>query len=119
MFGYRIGDIVVKTFAKAVGERIAKRKLETGEEVTVGTVVDTIGEINKASLSAESVGAVVGDLIGGSQCGCRHCFACGGIAVSYSLTRYFFRRLFGQQAWHRNWPRHRSLDRQKSFEKRI
>jgi hypothetical protein len=57
---------VVKTFAKAVGERIAKRKLETGEEVTVGTVVDTIGEINKASLSAESVGAVIGDLIGGS-----------------------------------------------------
>ena len=25
MFGYRIGDIVAKTFAKAVGERIAKR----------------------------------------------------------------------------------------------
>ncbi|MFA7145674.1 MAG: hypothetical protein WC221_03695, partial [Candidatus Riflebacteria bacterium] len=66
MFGYRIGDIVVKTFAKAVGESIAKRKLETGEEVTVGTVVDTISEINKASLSAESVGAVIGDLIGGS-----------------------------------------------------
>ncbi|MDD2624303.1 MAG: hypothetical protein PHQ02_05730 [Candidatus Riflebacteria bacterium] len=66
MFGYRIGDIVVKTFAKAVGETIAKRKLETGEEVTLGTVVETITEINKASLSAESVGAVIGDLIGGS-----------------------------------------------------
>lgn len=66
MIGFRIGDIVTKTFAKAVSELITQWKLRDQREVSVKTVVDAIKTVNKASLTAESVGAVLGDLIGGS-----------------------------------------------------
>jgi len=66
MVGFRIGDIATKTFAKAVGEVVAQRKLKEGRNVDFGAVVDAIKSVNKASLSAEAVGAVFGDLVGGS-----------------------------------------------------
>lgn len=66
MIGFRIGDIVTKTFAKAVGELVAQWKLHHGRKVDLGAVVDAIKTVNKASLSAESIGAVFGDLVGGS-----------------------------------------------------
>ena len=66
MIGFRVGDIVTKTFAKAVGELLAQWKLHHGRKVDLGAVIDAIKTVNKASLSAESVGAVFGDLVGGS-----------------------------------------------------
>ncbi len=66
MIGFRMGDIVTKTFAKAVGELLAQWKLHHGRKVDLGAVMDAIKSVNKASLSAESVGAVFGDLVGGS-----------------------------------------------------
>jgi hypothetical protein len=66
MVGFRIGDIVTKTFAKAVSEVVTQWKLKDEREVSVKTVFDAIRTVNKASLSAESIGAVLGDLIGGS-----------------------------------------------------
>lgn len=66
MIGFRIGDIVTKTFAKAVGELLAQWKLHQGRKIDMGAVVDAIKTVDKASLSAESVGAVFGDLVGGS-----------------------------------------------------
>lgn len=66
MVGFRIGDIVTKTFAKAVGEIVAQRKLKENRKVDLNAVIDAIKTVNKASLSAEAVGAVFGDLVGGS-----------------------------------------------------
>lgn len=66
MIGFRIGDIVTKTFAKAISELVTQWKLRDQRPVNLGTVIDAVKTVNKASLSAESVGAVVGDLIGGS-----------------------------------------------------
>ncbi|HPT48359.1 MAG TPA: hypothetical protein PLM07_20945, partial [Candidatus Rifleibacterium sp.] len=58
MVGFRIGDIVTKTFAKAVGELVAQRNLKEKRKVDFNAVVDAIKSVNKASLSAEAVGAV-------------------------------------------------------------
>ncbi|MEW6711576.1 MAG: hypothetical protein AB1403_17265 [Candidatus Riflebacteria bacterium] len=66
MIGFRIGDIVTKTFAKAISELVTQWKLRDQRPVNLGTVIDAVKTVNKASLSAESVGAVLGDLIGGS-----------------------------------------------------
>lgn len=67
MIGFRIGDIVTKTFAKAISELVTQWKLRDQRKVNLGTVIDAVKTVNKASLSAESVGAVLGDLIGGSM----------------------------------------------------
>ncbi|GAB4268493.1 MAG: hypothetical protein Kow0029_03920 [Candidatus Rifleibacteriota bacterium] len=65
--GFKIGDIVTKTFARAVSEVVTQRKLKEGKPVTVKGVIDVLKSVNKASLTAESVGAVIGDLIGGTM----------------------------------------------------
>lgn len=67
MIGFRIGDIVTKTFAKAISELVTQWKLRDQRPVNLGTVIDAVKTVNKASLSAESVGAVVGDLVGGTM----------------------------------------------------
>jgi hypothetical protein len=67
MLGFRIGDIVTKTFAKAVSEVVTQWKLRDEREVNVKTVLEAVRSVNKASLTAESAGAVVGDLIGGTM----------------------------------------------------
>ncbi len=82
MIGYRIGDIAAKTFGKAVGELLAQWKLHHGRKVDLGAVVDAIKSVNKASLSAESIGAVFGDLVGGSL------GAAAGIALLAGATPF-------------------------------
>lgn len=67
MIGYKMGDIVVKTFARALGEAVARRKLATDEEVTVNTIKDTFKKLDKGALSAESIGGVLGDFMGGTM----------------------------------------------------
>lgn len=66
MIGYRIGDLLTKTFAKAIGEIVAQRKLEHGEPVTVSSVLEAGKLIDKKSLTAESAGNILGDFIGGT-----------------------------------------------------
>lgn len=66
MIGYRIGDLLTKTFAKAIGEIVASRKLDHGEPVTVSSVLDAVKLVDKKSLTAESAGNILGDFIGGS-----------------------------------------------------
>ncbi|NCB37485.1 MAG: hypothetical protein EOM80_01840 [Erysipelotrichia bacterium] len=84
MIGFRIGDIVTKTFAKAVGELLAQWKLNHGRKVDLSAVVDAVKTVNKASLTAESIGAVIGDLVGGSlgaAAGIALLAGCGPIAL--------------------------------------
>lgn len=67
MLGFRIGDIVTKTFAKAISTVVTQWKLRDGRKVDINTVVDAVKSVNKASLSADAAGAVIGDLIGGTM----------------------------------------------------
>lgn len=66
MLGFRIGDIVTKTFARAIGALVTQWKLHHGRKVDMGAVLDAVKTVNKASLTADAAGAVIGDLIGGT-----------------------------------------------------
>lgn len=67
MLGFRIGDIVTKTFARAIGALVTQWKLHHGRKVDMGAVLDAVKTVNKASLTADAAGAVIGDLIGGTM----------------------------------------------------
>jgi outer membrane lipoprotein SlyB len=67
MIGFRIGDIITKTLVKPIGEQLATWKLKDQKKIDFQAVKDAIKSVNKASLTAEGIGAVVGDLIGGTM----------------------------------------------------
>lgn len=67
MIGFRIGDIVTKTFAKAISALVTQWKIKNGRKVDLGAVIDATKTVNKASLTADAIGAVIGDLIGGTM----------------------------------------------------
>lgn len=67
MLGFRIGDIVTKTFARAISALVTQWKLHQGRKVDLGAVLDAVKTVNKASLTADAAGAVIGDLIGGTM----------------------------------------------------
>lgn len=83
MLGFRIGDIVTKTFAKAISALVTQWKLKNGRKIDLGAVIDATRTVNKASLTADAVGAVIGDLIGGTMGAAAGIafFSCGGPLV--------------------------------------
>ncbi|PKL47762.1 MAG: hypothetical protein CVV42_12125 [Candidatus Riflebacteria bacterium HGW-Riflebacteria-2] len=83
MLGFRIGDIVTKTFAKAISALVTQWKLKEGRKVDLGAVIDATRTVNKASLTADAIGAVIGDLIGGTMGAAAGIalFSCGGPLV--------------------------------------
>ena len=71
--GFRIGDQITKIFARGIGQFIAEKHydkektlIENGKSLTFETVKNAFKSVNYKSLSAESTGAVIGDLIGGT-----------------------------------------------------
>jgi outer membrane lipoprotein SlyB len=75
MIGYRIVDTVVKTFVRPVGELVAKRFIDH-QEVGWSDVKEAFHGLDKRALTAESIGAVLGDFIGGTR----------GVAAGLALT---------------------------------
>lgn len=81
--GYRITGVVARTFAKPVGEILAQRKLD-GHKFSLQDVRDAFAAVDKKSLSAESAGAVLGDLLGGTigvAAGLAFCAGMGPIVI--------------------------------------
>lgn len=78
--GFRVADIVTKTFAKPLGQEMVRRKLND-EPLKFK---DLLKSLDKKALTAESIGAVAGDLIGefaGVALGLTLCAGLGPIAL--------------------------------------